>query len=87
MANDVAWFKSGGFKAQEPTLPPQRYLDMRQECGTFKSVAYCPGDWLLLVLAMRARGDPLTKTDDKIDESSKAFGDWAKTIQHSLHGR
>ena len=53
----------------------------------FKSVAYCPGDWLLLVLAMRARGDPLTKTDDKIDESSKAFGDWAKTIQHSLHGR
>jgi hypothetical protein len=32
------------------------YLDMRQEYTTFKIVASRPCDWLLLVLAMRARG-------------------------------
>jgi hypothetical protein len=32
-----------------------------------------------LVLAMRARGAPSTKTDGKIGESSKAFGDGTKT--------
>ena len=32
--------------------PSRRYLDMRQECRTFKSVASRPCDWLLLVLAM-----------------------------------
>ena len=45
-----------------------RYLDMRHEHKTFKSVASCPCDSLLLVLAMRARGAPLTKTDGKISE-------------------
>ena len=45
-----------------------RILDMRQECRTSKSVALCSCDWLLLVLAIRARGAPLTKTDGKIDE-------------------
>ena len=48
--------------------PPHRYLNMRQEYKSFKSVASCPCDWLLLVLIMRARGAPLTKTDGKIDE-------------------
>ena len=48
--------------------PSHRYLDMRQEYRTFKSVASCPCDWLRLVLAMRARGASLTKTDDKIGE-------------------
>jgi hypothetical protein len=45
-----------------------RYLDMRQDYRTFKSVASCPCDWLLLVLAMRPRGFSLTKTDGKIGE-------------------
>ena len=40
-----------------------------------------------LVLAMRAQGVPLTKIDDKIGVSSKAFGDGTKTIQHSLLDR
>ena len=48
--------------------PSHRYLDMSQECQTFKSVASRPCDWLLRVLAMRARGVPLTITDGKIDE-------------------
>ena len=48
--------------------PSHRYLDMRQECRTFKSVASYPCDWLLLVLVMRARGASLTKTDGKIEE-------------------
>ena len=42
-----------------------------------------PCDWLLLVLAMRAQGAPLTKTDGK-KESSKAFGDGTKTIQRVI---
>jgi hypothetical protein len=49
-------------------LPSHWYLDMRQEYRTFKSVATRPCDWLLLVLAMRAQGAPLTKTDGKIGE-------------------
>ena len=47
--------------------PSHRYLDMRQECRGFKSVASGPCDWLLLVLAMRARGALLTETDGKVD--------------------
>jgi hypothetical protein len=39
------------------------YLDMTQEYRTFKSVDSRPCDWLLLVLAMRAQGASLTKTD------------------------
>jgi hypothetical protein len=58
---------------------------MRQECGTFKSVASCPDDWLLLVLAMRTQGPSLTKSDGKIDESSKAVGDGKKlSIIHCM---
>jgi hypothetical protein len=68
LANDVAWFRSGGLKPQAPTLPSVPKLDMRQQCKTFESVASHPYDWLLLVLAMRAQGALLTKTDDKIDE-------------------
>ena len=49
-------------------LPSHQYLDMRQECRTSKSVASRFCDWLLLVLAMRAQGASLTKTDGKIDE-------------------
>ena len=45
-----------------------RYLEMRQECRFFKSIASDHCDWLLLVLAMRAQGASLTKTNDKIDE-------------------
>jgi hypothetical protein len=48
--------------------PSHRYLDMRQEYRTFESVASHPCDWLLLVLDMRVRGAPLTKTDGKIVE-------------------
>ena len=47
--------------------PSHPYLDMREECRTFKSVASRPCDWLLLVLATRAQGAPLTKPDAKID--------------------
>ena len=68
MASDVAWFKSRGFKPQAPTLPSVPTHE-RQERRTFKSVASCPCDWLLLVLAMRAaRRAPLAKTDVEIDE-------------------
>jgi hypothetical protein len=35
--------------------PSHQYLDMRQECRTFKSVDVRLCDWLLLLLAMRAR--------------------------------
>ena len=45
-----------------------RYLDMRQEYRTLKSVASRPCDWLLLVLVVRTRGAPLTKTDGKVGE-------------------
>ena len=48
--------------------PSHQYLDMRQECRTFKSVASGPCDWLLLVLAMRAQGASSTKTDGKVYE-------------------
>ena len=57
--------------------PSHRYLDMRQECRTFKSVASHPRDWLLLVLVMRARGASITKTDGKIDEWQGIWG-WDK---------
>jgi hypothetical protein len=40
-----------------------------------------------LVLAMRAEGASLTKTNGKRYTSSKALGDGTKTIQHSLLGR
>ena len=55
-----------GFAHSPP--PIGQHLDMRQEYRTFKSVASCPCEWLLLVLAMRARGGALTKTDGKIGE-------------------
>ena len=48
--------------------PSHWYLEMRQECRTFKSVTSSPCDWLLLVLALRMRGATWTKTDGKIDE-------------------
>ena len=48
--------------------PSHRYLDMRRQYKTFESVTSEPCDWLLLVLAMRARGAPLTKVDGKIGE-------------------
>ena len=35
---------------------------------TFQNVTSRPCDWLLLLLAMRARGGALTKADDKICE-------------------
>jgi len=60
-----------GWKAEVFSLtfrPSHQYLDMRQECRSFKSVASHPCDWLLLVLGMRAQGAPLTKVDGKIDE-------------------
>ena len=44
------------------------YLDMMQECKTFKNVVFGPCDKLLLVLVMRAQKIPLTKTDGKIDK-------------------
>ena len=43
---------------------------MRQECRNSKNVASRSCDWLLIVLAMRARGASLTKTDGKINEES-----------------
>ena len=60
-----------GLKAEVLSLKyqlPHRYLDVRQHCRTFKSVASRLRGWLLLVLAMRAQGAPLSKTDGKIDE-------------------
>ena len=50
------------------TLPTITLDDMRQECRTFKSVASRPSDWLLLVLAIRAQGAPITTSDGKIDD-------------------
>ena len=44
---------------------------------TCKSVASHPCDWFLLVLVMRARGPPITKTDGKIDEQQGIWG-WDK---------
>ena len=64
----MMWY---GLKMEVLSLKPQpshQYLDMRQECRIFKSVASRPCDWLFLVLATRARGASLTKTDGKIDE-------------------
>jgi hypothetical protein len=45
--------------------PSHWYLDMRQENRTSKSVASRLCDWLLLVLAIRPLGAPITKTDGK----------------------
>ena len=53
---------------------------MRQECRTSKSVVSRSCDWLLLVLAMRARRAPLTKPMVSIE----AFEDGTKTIQHVI---
>ena len=55
-----------GFKPQAQTL--HWYLEMRQECRTFKSVTSNACEWLLLDLLMRARGASLTKTNTRIDE-------------------
>ena len=49
LANDVAWFQSGGFKPRAPILPSiGTQTCMRQECRTLKSVASCPCDWVAL---------------------------------------
>jgi hypothetical protein len=48
--------------------PSHWYLDIKQECRTFKSVTSHPCNWLLFGLAMRTRGAPLTKTNGKMDE-------------------
>ena len=72
-----------GLKVEVLSLKDQsshQYLDMRQEYRTFKSVASRPCDWLLLVLAMRAWGASLRKTDGK-------RGGGTKTIKYSLHDR
>ena len=45
-----------------------RNMEMRQECRTFERVAFSLCDYLLLVLAMRARGALLLRTDGEIDE-------------------
>ena len=81
LAKDVACLKSGGSKLNY--RPYHRYLDMRQECRTFKSVASRSCDCLFLVLAIGVRGAPLTKPIISI----KTFGDGTKTIQHSFVGR
>ena len=63
--------KLHGLKVEVLSLkhrPYHRYLDMRQEYMTSKSVTSCPCDWLLLVLAMRPLGASLTKTNGKIGE-------------------
>jgi hypothetical protein len=66
--------------------PSHRYLNMRQEYRTFKNVTSRPCDWLLLVLTMRARGAPLTKTDGKIGEEQSvtlgahAHGFWVRMV-------
>ena len=55
-----------GLKAEVLTLkhrPIHQYLEMRQECRTFKIVISNPCDWLLLGLAMRTRGTPFSKID------------------------
>jgi hypothetical protein len=62
-----------GLKVEVVSLkhrPSHRYLDMRQEYRTSRSVASRPCDWLLLVLAMimRPLGASLTKTDGKVGE-------------------
>ena len=44
------------------------YLDMRQECRTFKSAASRPCDGLLLVLVMRARGASLMENNGTTDK-------------------
>ena len=49
--------------------PSHRYLNMRQEYRTFKSVASCPCDWLLFNLSYKGRRSSIkTKTNGKIDE-------------------
>ena len=71
-SNELGWqMMWHGFNLEVLQLKPQpshQCLDMRQECRTFKSVASYPCDWLLLIVVMRARGAPLTKTDSKADE-------------------
>ena len=57
-----------GLKTEVVSLkhrPSHRYLEMGQECRTFKSVACGLCDWMLSDLAMRA---PLTKIDGKVDD-------------------
>ena len=70
LANEVAWFKSRGLSLKH--WSSHWYLEMRQECQTFKNVTSSPCDWLLLVLAIRAWGAPSINkqknTNGKIDE-------------------
>ena len=46
---------------------------------TSKSVASRSCDWLHLILAMRARGTPLTRTNGKTDEYQGIWG-WDKKL-------
>ena len=81
-------YKSGGFKLSLKHRPSHHYLDMRQECRTSKRVVSRSCDWLLLVLAMRARRAPLNKNQwEDRQVVIKAFGDGSKTIQHLLLGK
>ena len=48
-------------------LPSHRYVEIMQECRII-SVASNPYDWLFKILAMRAQGLSLRKTDGEIDE-------------------
>ena len=60
-----------GFKMEVLSLkhrPSHWYLDMRQECMTFKSVSSCPCDWLLFTLSYEGTRSFINKTDGKIDD-------------------
>ena len=71
-----------GLKAEVLSLKhlPIKYLEMRHECRTFRSVVSDPCDRLFLVLAMRAQGVSLTNkiTDCEIDEWDTI------TVQHII---
>jgi hypothetical protein len=67
LANDVAWLKSGGLKPQAPTLPSVPKHEARN-IGLLKVSPPALVIGCFLVLAMRARGASLTKTDGKIGE-------------------
>jgi hypothetical protein len=72
LANDVAWLKGGGFKPQAPTLP---LVPKREGKNIGLLTVFHPALVIgsFLVLATRARGAPLTKTNGKIGESSKGI--------------
>ena len=59
-----------------------RYLEMSQECRTFRSIGSNPCDWLLLYIVMRAQRTSLTNTDGKVDEWWGIWPWFQKKIQH-----